>query len=237
MSELRGIDVSSWQHPDGKAIDWWAAWDVGYRFVLVKSSQGASYVNPWLRQDYDDARAAGFLVGAYHYVEMGVDGAEQGRHAIAAAMGLQLELGLWLDWEPSGELTFAESATYQALAATVWETRHDAGTYTSLEGFAALAAKSCTWRRRWVADWTVSPELPAPFLWQDEGGVEVAGVPAPCDVDVLTSTRGVNLLTGPRPRAVEPAPRPAEVVTAETATPAGGDAEPDEVAPAAPAGT
>jgi lysozyme len=67
-----GIDVSSHQHPGGKAIDWGAVQRSGISFAFVKVDEGprtgvARYVNPFFRADWEGARNAGILVGPYHY--------------------------------------------------------------------------------------------------------------------------------------------------------------------------
>ena len=69
---VKGVDVSSWQHPGQAEIDWHAVADDGYTFALVKATQGTNYVNNWLSRDLDDARSAGLLLGAYHYLEANV---------------------------------------------------------------------------------------------------------------------------------------------------------------------
>jgi GH25 family lysozyme M1 (1,4-beta-N-acetylmuramidase) len=68
----KGIDVSSHQHPDGKAIDWKAVRASGITFAFVKADEGprataGRYTNPYFRRDWDGARNAGVLVGPYHY--------------------------------------------------------------------------------------------------------------------------------------------------------------------------
>ena len=74
---VRGVDVSSWQHPYGEAIDWEDVAKDGYTFMLVKATQGTGYQNPWLHRDIDDARAAGLLVGAYHFLEVNPEISQQ----------------------------------------------------------------------------------------------------------------------------------------------------------------
>lgn len=60
---LKGIDVSSWQ-PN---INWPTVAASGVDFAIVKASGGAHYRNPRYRQQIDGARAAGLIVGHYHY--------------------------------------------------------------------------------------------------------------------------------------------------------------------------
>lgn len=58
-----GLDVSRYQGP----VNWKKAWDLGYRFVFVKATDGKTGVDPMYVKHRDQAKAAGFIVGAYHY--------------------------------------------------------------------------------------------------------------------------------------------------------------------------
>lgn len=58
-----GHDVSAYQ----KDIDWPAARAKGARFVYVKATESHTYRNPLFRGQYDGARQAGLLRGAYHF--------------------------------------------------------------------------------------------------------------------------------------------------------------------------
>lgn len=58
-----GIDVSHWQ---GK-IDWVKVKEAGYSFAFLKASEGSSMVDSNVYDNYNGARAAGVLVGLYHF--------------------------------------------------------------------------------------------------------------------------------------------------------------------------
>jgi GH25 family lysozyme M1 (1,4-beta-N-acetylmuramidase) len=59
----RGHDVSSYQ----KDVDWSAAKAKGSRFVYVKATESTTYRSPYFAQQYDGARTAGIVRGAYHF--------------------------------------------------------------------------------------------------------------------------------------------------------------------------
>ena len=48
---ITGVDVASYQHPGGAAIDWGQVRSAGHRFAYVKASEGTSYTNPYFAQD------------------------------------------------------------------------------------------------------------------------------------------------------------------------------------------
>lgn len=59
----RGHDVSSHQ----KHVDWGAARKKGARFVYVKATESTDYRNPYFSEQYNGAREAGLVRGAYHF--------------------------------------------------------------------------------------------------------------------------------------------------------------------------
>lgn len=62
---VRGLDVSSFQHRGGKAVDWKLLASDGIRFAGIKVSEGTYYANPYYRTDARAARAAGLSVLPY----------------------------------------------------------------------------------------------------------------------------------------------------------------------------
>lgn len=62
-NRVYGIDVSEVQGQ----IDWRRVADAGYRFAIIKVSEGLSYLDPRRLENLTDARVSGMYVGAYHY--------------------------------------------------------------------------------------------------------------------------------------------------------------------------
>jgi lysozyme len=109
---VKGVDVSVWQHPNGKAIDFEALkaeYDVS--FVIIKGSDGGERGNEnaktWFPVDSAAARAAGLVVGSYHYAQPGnmdsntiTDAKLQAQRAVKQAEGAKVgDLPLTLDME------------------------------------------------------------------------------------------------------------------------------------------
>ncbi|EKX61048.1 hydrolase [Streptomyces ipomoeae] len=59
----KGHDVSSHQ----KNVNWSGAKSKGARFVYVKATESTTYRNPYFGQQYNGARNAGLIRGAYHF--------------------------------------------------------------------------------------------------------------------------------------------------------------------------
>ena len=64
---VTGIDIASWQHPGGAAISWPKVAAAGHAFAIVKATEGTTYTNPYYKDDVAGAKAAGLIVGAYHF--------------------------------------------------------------------------------------------------------------------------------------------------------------------------
>jgi GH25 family lysozyme M1 (1,4-beta-N-acetylmuramidase) len=63
----QGVDVASFQHPGGAAIDWSQVAASGVGFAAVKATEGAYYKNPYALTDVAGAEAAGLSVVAYAF--------------------------------------------------------------------------------------------------------------------------------------------------------------------------
>ena len=70
-ARVHGVDISKWQHPGGKLIDFSKMYAAGVRFVMIKASDGRDSsdvdARKWLSVDMDAAQAAGLYTGFYHY--------------------------------------------------------------------------------------------------------------------------------------------------------------------------
>jgi GH25 family lysozyme M1 (1,4-beta-N-acetylmuramidase) len=105
---LPGIDVSHYQ----EVIDWPKVARSGVRFAYLKATQGASFVDPKLAENYAGAVGAGIAVGLYH-VFIANTGFAQIANWSRENAKYPSQLPAWLDIEP-GALT--EEAAPQALA-------------------------------------------------------------------------------------------------------------------------
>ena len=68
---IHGADISRWQHPDDKAIDFQKMHDAGVAFVMIKASDTRDDADQlsvkYLKSDREAAQAAGIYTGFYHY--------------------------------------------------------------------------------------------------------------------------------------------------------------------------
>ena len=97
---MNGIDVSGWQ----KGID---LSKVPADFVIIKATQGTSYVNSDCDRAYQQAKAAGRLLGVYHYFSGG-DPAKEAEHFVNNIKGYIGDAILVLDWEGEQNAKFSQ---------------------------------------------------------------------------------------------------------------------------------
>jgi lysozyme len=61
---IQGIDVSYWQGD----VDWAKARAAGISFAYIKATEGGDHVDPKFLQNWQAAKSAGVVRGAYHFV-------------------------------------------------------------------------------------------------------------------------------------------------------------------------
>lgn len=192
-----GVDVSQYQG----AINWTAVKKAGYRFAIVKATEGLDYRDP----TYDASRVramhvAGLVVGVYHFMRPrpGRLASSEARFAVATARAA--------GWNPSKDLPLVEdleastlsscaTATYgHQFAATVRKLTGRWPILYSFPGFLNAMPASCRTQlaglRLHIAHYRVSsPLLPSPWrsyaLWQFNDSASVPGIHGHVDVDLV----------------------------------------------------
>lgn len=89
---LNGIDISNWQNGINLAV-------VPADFVIMKATQGNTYVSPDCARQYEQAKAAGRYRGLYHYVDGSGGYAAEAKHFIDSIKNWVGEAILAIDWE------------------------------------------------------------------------------------------------------------------------------------------
>ncbi|MCB5273873.1 Lysozyme M1 [Arthrobacter sp. SO5] len=81
---VQGLDASEHQ----PSINWQQQWNMGARFAYIKATEGNYYTNPIFGSQYDGARGAGMIRGAYHYANPAASsGADQARIFVRSGGG------------------------------------------------------------------------------------------------------------------------------------------------------
>ena len=94
-ADVRGPDVSSYEHDNGASLNLDALRWVGRAsFVFIKATEGGGYINPYFSSDMASARATGLIRGAYHFAHpSGVYNIEITRSATAEAVQFGRAIG------------------------------------------------------------------------------------------------------------------------------------------------
>lgn len=97
---MNGIDVSGWQEGIDLSI-------VPADFVIIKATQGITYVNPDCDRAYQQAKAAGRLLGVYHYFSGG-NPTKEAEYFVNNIKGYISDAILILDWEGNENAKFSQ---------------------------------------------------------------------------------------------------------------------------------
>ncbi|WP_330233614.1 glycoside hydrolase family 25 protein [Nocardia sp. NBC_00508] len=197
-----GPDVSSWQHGDGRMIDWFAVKRAGHDFAMIKATEGISYINPYFVADSLMMRAAGMARGTYHYARPKVPPEPQAAMYAAVALGQNgpLDLPPVLDLEDSGGLnppalidwTRRYLTTVQALTGRV----PIIYTYPSFWRTAMADTAEFSSYPLWIADYrgNAQPEVPGGWsawtFWQTTDRGSIPGISGRVDLNVYSGAQG-----------------------------------------------
>jgi GH25 family lysozyme M1 (1,4-beta-N-acetylmuramidase) len=213
--EPQGVDVASWQHPNGAAIDWGQVAAAGYRFAFVKATQGTYYVNRYFDADYAGARNAGLFRSPYHFADPSAsDGRTQADYLLQAAPyatdGQSLPPAVDLE-DVQGQPAcygLTPSAMVAWIASFSSEVQARTGrlpiVYSNASWWDSCTANSSAFAANplWVASWGSStPTMPAGWgswsFWQYTSTGSVPGIPGGTDVSSFSgSGGGLSALAG-----------------------------------------
>lgn len=185
------VDESSWQW-QGAAPDYAKIKAAGVDGIMVKATQGTWYVNPYLARALDGARAAGLLVGAYHFAEPYRNTAEaEAQFFLKALSGQALDLAVALDWEQLGNFAIYTAQQY----VEAW-----AGAVEGKAPYTLLYCDHTIYAEMTGAPWGLllwpalfMPDTTGQVFMQQTGQQAVDGYSGPVDVSQLVKTRGLNV--------------------------------------------
>ncbi|MEW6223421.1 MAG: GH25 family lysozyme [Chloroflexota bacterium] len=195
---IEGIDVSHWQGP----IDWPTVADTGRKFAFLKASDDTDFVDSTYARNYQQAKAAGLVVGGYHFARpdavpgSAIAEADHFADTLILASG---DLRPVLDLEQTGGLPAAELQAWvrafldqvylrTGLRATIyvspafWSNKMGNSGWFAANGYDTL----------WIAHWTtgVAPTVPASnwagegwTFWQYTSDGAVPGIQGRVDLD------------------------------------------------------
>jgi GH25 family lysozyme M1 (1,4-beta-N-acetylmuramidase) len=195
---IEGIDVSHWQG----WIDWPTVAETGRRFAFLKASDDTDFVDQTYARNYERAKAAGLVVGGYHFARPDATPGSAIAEADHFADTLILASGDFrpvLDLEQTGGLPVADLQAWvrdfldqlylrTGLRATIyvspsfWSNKMGNTGWFAANGYDTL----------WIAHWTTgaAPTVPASnwggrgwTFWQYTSDGRVPGIEGRVDLD------------------------------------------------------
>jgi GH25 family lysozyme M1 (1,4-beta-N-acetylmuramidase) len=211
----QGVDVASFQHPSGAAINWAQVASAGKKFAAVKSTEGDYYENRYALNDLAQARAAGLSVAAYAFAIPNGGGSsaspvtqaddiinylKSGSAGIPPIM-LDIEYDPYVSQDGTNQCYgLSQSAMVTWISNFVTEVKNKTGLYpiiysttgwwTSCTGNSASFASDPLW----IASFnTLNPPSPGPLpagwanwtYWQYASNGTVSGISGSVDLDQL----------------------------------------------------
>jgi len=214
---VHGIDVSTYQ---GR-IDWPEVARQRVRFAFIKASEGATLRDTRFRRNWQQARAAGILSGAYHYFQPNRDGGEQARLFISTVPLRPGDLPPVLDVEATRFHDVAEMRreVRQWLDAVESHYKVRPILYSNYTFYRHYLAGHFDDYPLWLAHYEVErPTLPASrwIIWQHSDESYVPGIRGTVDFNVFQGSYAalLALRVGPPPAPARPSPAPTPAKTA-----------------------
>lgn len=201
---MKGIDVSHYQG----TIDFRKVKAAGYGFAILKATEGTYYKDPSFETNYKAAKAAGLLVGAYHFAAFTSisEAVQEAKYFQSALKGKTFDIIPQLDLEQNhagGNLIGAMKAFFGQLG--------PAGLYSFASFYLGSLADKHT-QPLWYARYASHPIGVSRYaIWQYSSQGRVPGINGYVDLDV--SGTDFDLMLVPKPVAKSAPVKPAAVKT------------------------
>lgn len=186
---VKGLDISHYQND----IDWTrVAATKNYSFVFIKATEGHDFIDDKFATNWQQARANGFLVGAYHFFSTRSSGKDQAKYFIAtvpqADSALPPVIDIEIDTNKNPDLIRRELTD---LITELTNYYHRSPIlYLTYDTYNAYIKGYFTNNHLWVRDVLQSPQLTdRPWLfWQFHHRGHVSGINTYVDINAFRGT-------------------------------------------------
>lgn len=186
---VAGFDISS----HNGNIDFLSAARDGMEFVWIKATEGVTFRDRKFASNYQKAGKANLKRGAYHFFRFDKDGVEQAINLLETVGDRNLELGVAIDVESSGNpddideevikeriLAMVEYLNLRGLAPTLYCNKTD---------YYKFLAESFPGNSLWICSFSQDP-IAAPWtFWQHNHRGAVKGIKGAVDMNVFGGSR------------------------------------------------
>ena len=186
---VRGIDIS--RHNGMANLD--AAASSGIEFVFIKASEGASMKDENFNINYQKAVHSGLMIGAYHFFRFDRDGVVQARNLLDAVRNRELELGIAIDVEDTGNPIKVEPELIRKRLGDMIEYLVLKGyrpmLYTNRAGYEKYLLNDFAGLPLWICNFSSRPFDAEWQFWQFDHHGKVDGIPSEVDLNVFVGSR------------------------------------------------
>lgn len=185
---VRGIDISA----HNGDVDFEAVRSAGYRFVIIKATEGSSFKDSRFAANISRARRAGLKVGAYHFFRFDATGYMQWLNFLHSLRGQKLDLPVVIDIEqwtnPEYRTTPRVVATLKSLIYRLEREGHQVMLYTNKDGYEEFVSGRLDDYPLWICSFSPLPSGMHWDFWQytHRGGVD--GISGRVDLNVWNGT-------------------------------------------------
>ncbi|GAP89829.1 putative glycoside hydrolase family 25 protein [Rosellinia necatrix] len=136
LAAVQGFDISHYQ----SSVNFAGAYGAGARFVIIKATEGTTYIDPMFSSHYTGATNAGLIRGGYHFAHLdSSSGATQANYFLAHGGGWSGD-GITLP----GMLDLEGSCVLSASATVAW-IKDFSNTYHAKTGVYPLLYTNPSW--------------------------------------------------------------------------------------------
>jgi GH25 family lysozyme M1 (1,4-beta-N-acetylmuramidase) len=166
---IRGVDLSHWNGD----VDFVALKASGIDFVILKASEGISFVDDKFDGYWRAAHEAGLLIMTYHFFRSNYGGADQAKHHLNVIAEFLQTVGykhpvIWADVETSDSATVSQRrnrllAFHQTITSNGFQSGHYSSPYLWNTFIGDVTWADDYWG--WDAHWTSADEPVLPVGW------------------------------------------------------------------------
>jgi len=170
---VRGVDLSHWNESETGKVDFKALKASGIDFVILKASEGISWVDPKFDDFWRRAHEAGLLIMTYHFFRSNYGGADQAKHHMSVTQDFLDAVGykspvMWCDVETSDGASQSQRqnrvlAFHQTIVAAGYQSGHYSSPYLWNSLIGTVVWADDYWG--WDAHWTSASEPLLPSGW------------------------------------------------------------------------
>lgn len=181
---LKGIDVSA----HNGIIDFESVAADTVAFVMIKATEGDDFCDAMFASNYDKAKAAGLLTGAYHFFRFGAPGHIQAYHFLNTIKGREMDLPLAIDveeWKNDDDVPFAEvQEQLKSMVEVLRSNGNKVIIYTNRNGYNNFVKGELDDVPLWMCSLSGEPSTDW-RMWQHSHSGTVAGISTAVDLDTF----------------------------------------------------